>query len=870
LAFQADREDFLMAGKPTYEDLQRKVEELEQKVADRWRDNEILWKCTWNLGFLSRTSMELVEFPLEEDIYQFIGQRLKELVGECVIAINSYDKATDSLCTRAVEGLGKYSQAILKLIGRNPVGMSFPITDEEGRSKLAAGKLVLGPRGLQELSFGQIPAGICRRIEDLLNFGDIYAVGFACKGQLYGSAIIITRRGSGGLKGEEIIETFIRQAAVALQRREAEEALVKARQELEKRVEERTADLAKANEQLRQEIEERKWAEEALRESEEKFRTVSEQSPNMIFINKRGKVVYANKVCQEIMGYMREEFYSSDFDFLSLIAPESADEIRSAFERHMHGEEVEPYEYTLVNKEGERIEAIITTKLMNYEGEKVILGIVTDISEQKRVEQALRKSEESYRYMVENANDIIYKTDHTGHFTFFNPIAVKTTEYPHDYLLGMNYLDLIRPDYRKDAEKFYVSQFNEKRPSTYYEFPIITKTGKEKWLGQHVQLILENGRIVGFHAVARDITERRRVEEALRESEERYRQLVKHAPAAILEFDAEKQTLLALNDVLYEFLGYTNDEIDTMKAIDFLAEESQKLYLERLGKALAGEKVPDTVEYKLRGKGGKELWARLNTRLVLDKGKPRSATIVAHDITDLKRAEGALRESETRLRSLSFQLMKAQEMERTRLSKELHDELGQALALLKHRVRSFGGKLQKGQSSLREECEETSLYIDEIIENVRRLSRDLSPSILEDLGLTSALRWLTENFDKSYSLKTSFDFDNIDDLFPKAAQTNLYRISQEALTNIGKYADAKHVSFAVKENEGCVTLSIEDDGKGFDVNKVRSLHSPEKGLGLDAMEERAHMLGASLDIRSQVGEGTRITLTIPIEEEGRE
>ncbi len=471
---------------------------------------------------------------------------------------------------------------------------------------------------------------------------------------------------------------------------------------------------------------------------------------------------------------------------------------------------------------------------------------------------------------MENANDIIYKTDQKGHFTFFNPIAVKTTEYPPEYLLGRHYLDLIRPDYRKDAEKFYVSQFKKGLPSTYYEFPIITKSGKEIWLGQRAQLIFENGRILGFHAVARDITERRRMEEALRESEERYRQLVKHAPAAILEFDVEKQKLVALNDVLYEFLGYTNGEVDTMKAIDFLAEESQKLYLERLGKVLAGERISDMVEYKLKGKGGRELWALLNTRLVYEKGKPKSASIVVHDITDLKRAEEALRESETRLRSLSVQLMKAQEAERMRLSKELHDELGQALALLKHRVRSIQSKLQKGQSSLHEECEETSRYIDEIIENVRRLSRDLSPSILEDLGLTSALQWLTENFDKQYSLVTSFDIDNIDDLFPKEAQTNLYRISQEALTNIAKHAEAKHVSFAVKENEGSVTLSIEDDGKGFDVNRVRSIHSLEKGLGLDAMEERARMLGASLDIKSQVGEGTKITLTISLEGVGKE
>jgi signal transduction histidine kinase len=231
----------------------------------------------------------------------------------------------------------------------------------------------------------------------------------------------------------------------------------------------------------------------------------------------------------------------------------------------------------------------------------------------------------------------------------------------------------------------------------------------------------------------------------------------------------------------------------------------------------------------------------------------------------LKRREDALRESEQRLRSLSVQLMRAQEKERLRVSKELHDELGQALVLLKQRIRSFQRRLQEGQSSLRDECEETAQYIDEILENVRRLSRDLSPFILEDLGLSSALRWLIENFAQQYSSGASFDIDNVDHLFSKDAQRNLYRISQEALTNIGKHAEANHVSFVVKENEDSVSFIIEDDGKGFDVPKVKAGSSPQKGLGLDTMEERAHMLRASLDISSKMGEGTKITLEIPTE-----
>ena len=234
----------------------------------------------------------------------------------------------------------------------------------------------------------------------------------------------------------------------------------------------------------------------------------------------------------------------------------------------------------------------------------------------------------------------------------------------------------------------------------------------------------------------------------------------------------------------------------------------------------------------------------------------------------LAKREEALRESEKKLRLLSSQLLKAQEKERVRLSKELHDELGQALALLKHRLRSIQKDLQEGQSSLRQECGDTSQYIDQMIDNIRRLSRDLSPCILEDLGLSAALRWLIEDFAKQHSIQASLGIGNIDHLFSQDAQTNLYRIFQEALTNISKHADASHVSFFVKKENNRVSFLLEDNGKGFDMDQVKATRSREKGMGLATMEERVRMLGANLDIWSQEGVGTRVTFTIPIDEGG--
>jgi len=120
------------------------------------------------------------------------------------------------------------------------------------------------------------------------------------------------------------------------------------------------------------------------------FHAFAEQSPNMIFINSGGRIVYANKRCIEIMGYTREDFNNPAFDFMTLIAPESIDLIRTNFERHMAGEDIEPYEYSLINRRGEKIEAIITTRLINYENNLAILGIITDITGRKRAEEELQ------------------------------------------------------------------------------------------------------------------------------------------------------------------------------------------------------------------------------------------------------------------------------------------------------------------------------------------------------------------------------------------------------------------------------------------------------------------------------------------------
>jgi PAS domain S-box-containing protein len=276
------------------------------------------------------------------------------------------------------------------------------------------------------------------------------------------------------------------------------------------------------------------------------------------------------------------------------------------------------------------------------------------------------------------------------------------------------------------------------------------------------------------------------------------------------------------------------------------------------------------VEFRIMRPDGSFLWLSHACLPVFDeKGRPAGRRGSNRDITELKRDAESLRESERRLRRLSSQIMTAQETERRRISRELHDDLGGALAVLKLRTSFIEKSLRPDQAGLREESRQIMEHIDQVIDNVARISRDLSPSILEDLGLVPALRRLIENFSKAHEIEVASDLAGLDAPLSKNAQFMLYRILQEALTNIGKHSRAKNASVVIRQENGRLRVSVDDDGRGFDAGAMDAKRAAEKGMGLATMKERARMLGGTLDISGRAGLGTRITLVIPAgEKEG--
>lgn len=212
--------------------------------------------------------------------------------------------------------------------------------------------------------------------------------------------------------------------------------------------------------------------------------------------------------------------------------------------------------------------------------------------------------------------------------------------------------------------------------------------------------------------------------------------------------------------------------------------------------------------------------------------------------------------------SLSSQLLTAQETERRKISKELHDELGQALAALKLRLGMIHKKLPLDQPALLEECAETARYIDQVMENVRRLSRDLSPSVLEDLGLSTALKWEVAEFQRLHPAQVSLEILNLDAVFPPQVQIAIFRILEETLANIGKHARASQVLIRAALEKDGFSLLVEDEGQGFPLDQPGW---QSKGLGIAVMKERARMVGGDLRVESQEGHGTRVVLRIPAE-----
>ena len=361
-----------------------------------------------------------------------------------------------------------------------------------------------------------------------------------------------------------------------------------------------------------------------------------------------------------------------------------------------------------------------------------------------------------------------------------------------------------------------------------------------------------------------EMVRRKRVEEELRESESQFRQLYDDAPVGYYELNSEGR-IMRVNHTGLIMLGYPPQEIVGQPVWEFVVEQdvSRQEFHDKITGVLT---PPPVFERTFRRKNGTAFPALVQNRLIRDvEGRITGIRSTILDITERKQMVETLRESEKRLRFLSSQILSAQENERKRIARELHDGLGQILTAVKFKIEDTlrnreGHPFEADLRSL----EPLVPMLQEGIEEARRIGMDLRPSILDDLGILATLGWFCREFQKIYSgisLEKQIDIQETD--VPDPLKTTIYRILQEAMHNIVKHSNADLVSIRLGRTGEGIELLVRDNGRGFNLEETLSSENSRKGLGLTSMRERTELSSGHFTIESTLGGGTTIRASWP-------
>ena len=393
-----------------------------------------------------------------------------------------------------------------------------------------------------------------------------------------------------------------------------------------------------------------------IKDSEEKFRNLAEESPNMIFINHKGGVVYANKKCEEITGYTREEFYSPDFNFLSLNPPEYVEELRSFYARHMRGEDVPPYEYVLITRDGKRVNAIITTKLIEYKGEQAILGIVTDITERKKAEEALKESEERSQAIVANSPIGIATTGIDKRILSANEAFCRILDYTEDELRKLTFKDITHPeDIQKSVEE--VEKLDAGRSFSFtLEKRYIKKDGSVINGKVTVSTVRnQDGKPSLFIAELEDITERKKMEDTLKQERDMLEAVTENIGAGLFLISKDYRILMA-NTFFKKLFGKDLEQKTCHLRLRGIDKPCSNCGV----KKIFGGAETDIREQSAKDQEGKVGWVNIIATPIKDaKGNVIAALELAVDITKRKITEQESQANNAKFKAINESLMDA-------------------------------------------------------------------------------------------------------------------------------------------------------------------------------------------------------------------
>lgn len=488
------------------------------------------------------------------------------------------------------------------------------------------------------------------------------------------------------------------------------------------------------------------------------------------------------------------------------------------------------------------------------------LEIGKDVTERRKTEEAYRKSEEIKDTILKASMDAIIGVDSNGLLITWNKQAEKMFGWKPDEVLGKSFTDVIIPERHRQRDMQIMRHYLETGQGDVFnrvlEVNVLNKEGKE-FMVEFTNVPLEQDGVKYFCAFMRDISQRKKWEKELKESEQKYKMLFENNPLPMWMFTIPERRVIEVNDAAIKHYGYSREEFLRLNLLDLRPDEDKPLFLEETKKFKEG--IRNAGVWRHKKKDGEIIYVEIFRDDIIYNEQP-VRLVLANDVSEKFRTEKRLQESYEELRSLASHLQQIREEERAVIAREIHDELGQQITGLKMDVSWIAKRLASEDASIHQKIKNVLELLDETVKTVRKIASELRPSILDDLGLVDALQWYSLEFEKRYKIPISFQ-TKIDELqLSKNNAIGLFRIYQESLTNVARHAGASFVKSSISIKEAVLELTIEDNGKGFNTDHINK----KKTLGLLGMKERTLMMGGTYNINSKPGNGTTVVVSVPL------